>query len=117
MTNSIRFDVVAGLPFIRRVRITAGKNIWMTLSDFEARMHIRVAEDPRSTLKFDFTPHLRKSFDVNDIVIEWNLSGAQTRELKFGYFDLVVSDVGITDVRAIQVLHGYLHIRSTTTAA
>lgn len=116
-SESVRFSVKAGLPFGRRVRVTDGKNIWDNVDDFEARMQIREEESSTSHLKYDFTPHLVKSFDGNDIVIDWNLTGAQTRDLKFGYFDLVVSDVGATDARAIHVIHGYLSLDSITTTA
>lgn len=117
MAEPIRFEVTAGLPFSRRVRVVDGKNIWVNLEDFEARMQIRVEENPLSTLKFDFTEYLEKSYEANDIIIEWHLSGAQTRELKYGYYDLILSDVGVDDVRAIKILYGYLRVLSTITTA
>lgn len=114
-TEAVRFDVKVGLPFSRRIRVTDGKNIWADLDDFEARMQIRATDDSSSQLRYDFTPHLVKSFDVNDIIVEWNLTGEQTRELQFGYFDLVLSDTGVVDARAIQVIYGYLDLDSIIT--
>lgn len=116
-SQSVRFDVKAGLPFARQIRITNGKNIWATLEAFEARMHIREERDVTSSLKYDFSPHIIKSFDVDDIVLAWSLTGAQTRELSSGYFNLLVSDIGSVDDRAIQVIFGYLNLLPTTTSA
>jgi hypothetical protein len=114
--SSVQLDVKAGLPFSRRVRIVNGKHIWAELEDFEARMHIRVSEDSGSRLKYDFTPHLVTSFDNDDIIISWYLTGAQTRLLKIGYYDLIISDPGNTDAKAIQVLHGYLTLHPVITS-
>lgn len=110
MAGSTRFDVKAGLPFARRVRITDGKNIWTDEGDFEARMQIRAVDRADGALRFDFTPFLSQSIDANDILIEWNLSGSQTRELKEGYYDLMISDVGEIDTKAIRVLYGYVNV-------
>lgn len=117
LVTGLVLSIRSGLPFARRVRVTDGKNIWPSLTDFEARMQIRSSRDSESVLKFDFTSYLVKSFDNNDILIDWNLTGAQTRELPSGYFDLILSDVGTTDSRAIQALQGYFQILSTVTAA
>lgn len=109
--------VRAGLPFRRRVRLTDGKlTFWDNLSLFEARMQIRVDKDSRSRLKYDFTPHLATAFDANDILVSWNLSGAETLELKGGYFDLILSDIGTTDETAIPILWGTIDVTPIVTS-
>jgi hypothetical protein len=115
--SSTQLDVRPGLPFSRRVRLTDGKNIWADLDDFEARMHIRVSEDSSSRLKYDFTPHLGTSFDNDDILVEWALTGAETSLLKLGYYDLVISDTGVEDARAIRVLYGKFNLLPGTTTS
>lgn len=110
-------NITAGLPFARRIRVANGKNFWSELTDFEVRMQVRASKAYTSELLFDFTPWLVTTFDGNDIVIDWNLTGAQTRAVKSGYFDLVLSDVGTTDGSAIRALSGYFKVSSTTTSA
>lgn len=113
---STELNATAGLPFSKAVRLANGKDIWGALEECEARMQIRVNEDPGSKLKYDFTSHLRLEFDLNDILIKWDLSGAETRLLKSGYYDLIISDAGPSDDRAIRLLHGPFVLDSVTTS-
>lgn len=110
------FEVRGGLPWSRQVRITGGTTIWATLDSFEARMHIRVEKDFHSRLKYDFTPHLVPSIDGADIVIRWDLTGAQTALLKSGYYDLIVSDPGDIDSRGFPVIEGRIEVDPIVTA-
>lgn len=113
---STDFKVKAGLPFSRSVRLVDGKNVWPTLDDFEVRMHIRVAESSTSNLVYDFTPHLESVYEGNDIVISWSLSGSDTRSLRSGFYDLVISDPGAEDQRAISLAAGKISLSSLVTS-
>lgn len=110
------FDVKAGLPFRRRVRVTNGTTLWASLDLFEARMQIRVEPDLTSRLKYDFTPHLVTAIDGDDILVNWNLSGEDTLELKGGYYDLILSDMGNEDDTAIPVLWGTITVTPIVTS-
>lgn len=117
----------AGIPWDRQVQITDGKDRWATLGAFEARMQIRDGVSSTSALRYDMTPHLVKAFGTggtaNDIFISWSLSGAETRVLRAAcgdkerFYDLLVSDPGVTDEEALYVLHGRIRVNSTVTAA
>jgi hypothetical protein len=48
-----------------------------------------------------------------------SLTGAETRELaqKSGYYDMFLSDVGVTDARAFRILYGPLSVAPAVTSA
>ena len=118
MSTPVNFVVTAGLPFSRQVRITNGKSLWATEELFEARMQIRDGEDVSTALRYDFTPHLQKSYDGEDILVRWDLTGAQTRALKSGFYDLIVSDVGPEDAKALPpLLYGRFKVETLVTSA
>lgn len=115
MAEPQTFNVRAGLPFSKRIVITDGVTLWGTVEAFEARMQIRVEPDYLSSLKYDFTPHLVKAIEANNIVISWDLTGEETRSVKSGFFDLLLSDPGEVDTRAVLVLEGRINVRPVVT--
>ncbi|WP_028637708.1 hypothetical protein [Nocardioides sp. URHA0032] len=117
MADPTPLDVQAGVPYSRRIRITDGKNLWANLADFEVRSQVRAGRQITSPLKADLRPFLAASFDGNDIVIDLTLTGADTRTLVGGNYDILVTDTGATDALGLRVLHGTLTIAPTTTAA
>lgn len=108
-----------GLPFRRSVRIVDGTSLWPTLDDFEVRMQARTGQGETYPLVLDFTPHLTPSVDGADIVVDISLTGEETRALaeSQGYYDMLVSDVGVVDEEAIKALDGRLTIGPTVTTA
>ena len=108
--------ITAGLPFGRRVRVSGGTNVWPTLVDFEVRSQIRREPNSISELLGDLRPYITPSIDGVDIVLDIEMSGAQTRLIPEGYFDIVISDPGSTDTRAISVLTGRIKIKTLVTA-
>jgi hypothetical protein len=115
MAEPTPLDVQAGIPYSRRIRITNGKNLWANLADFEVRSQVRAGRQITSQLKADLGPFLVASFDGNDIVIDLTLTGADTRALVGGNYDILVTDTGATDARGLRVLHGNLTVAPTTT--
>lgn len=108
-------NMTAGLPYNRRIRIKDGKNVWSLLGDFEIRSEVRVSESPTATLKTTLSSFFNASFDVNDIILDLNLTGKDTRSLSGGYYDVVLSDTGSVDARAIRVLFGRLQLEQMVT--
>lgn len=108
--------LTAGLPFSRRVRVSGGANIWSTLVDFEVRSQIRREADSTSELLGSLIPYITPSIDGADIVLDIEMSGSQTRIIPEGYFDIVISDPGSTDLRAISVLTGRIKLSNLITA-
>lgn len=110
-------DITAGLPYNRRIRVKDAAVTWPTVEDFEVRSDVRVGPSSNSTLKAVLTPYISTSVDGQDLVLDLNLSGTETRALSGGYYDIVVSDPGETDNRAIVVLGGKLTIKPLVTGA
>ena len=107
----------AGLPYRRRARVTGAANIWPTSSDFEVRCQVRVSPDARSTLKATLTPFLTGTIDGEDVLVDLEMTGQQTRNLPGGYYDIVLSDLGVGDARAMTILFGQLKIQPLVTSA
>lgn len=110
-------EIVGGLPYNRRIRVKDAALTWPTLDDFEVASHVRVSESRLSTLKAILTPYIFPSIEGPDIVLDLNLTGSDTRTLSGGYYDIVVSDKGSTDSRAIRALGGKLKIQPLVTGA
>lgn len=117
MSEATNLAMQAGIPYARRIRITGGKNLWATLDAFEVRSQVRSGRQVSTPLKYDLTPHLTPSFDANDIVIDLALTGAQTRTVLGGNYDMLITDAGTTDAQGMRVLHGTLTVEPTTTDA
>lgn len=109
--------MTAGLPYSRRIRVTGATSIWSNLADFEVRSQIRVERSASSTLKANLTPFLSAEIEDDDIVVTLTLSGRDTRVIPSGFYDMIISDVGSEDVRAISVLSGQIKKRVLITAA
>ena len=118
----------AGLPYGRRFRMQDGKNTWANLADFEVRCQVRQGKTDDSLFLFNLTPYLTPSYDVNDIVVDLVMTGADTREARsaillltevaaVGNYDLIISDVGVEDARAIPLASGKVKIDTLVTAA
>lgn len=117
MSEPTDLAMQAGIPYARRIRITDGKNLWASLDAFEVRSQVRAGRQTSSPLKYDLTPHLTPSFDANDIVVDLVLTGAQTRTMVGGNYDMLVTDAGAVDAQGMRVLHGTLTVEPTTTDA
>lgn len=121
MSEAVTLPIIAGLPFTRRARLVDGRNIWGALVDFEARAQVRTRREPTATLITDLTPHLVAAYGVdtqaNDIIVDLVLTGADTRAMESGHYDIVLSDTGTTDARGIELLHGSVTVQTLATAA
>lgn len=117
MTKDKPLRVQAGSPYALRVVIANGTSLWTDLSDFDVRSQIRSGEGSQFPLRGDLTPFLTKSFEGDNIVITLNMTGSQTRVLKSGYCDMLVSDVGSADDKAIRVRIGIIEVLPIVTSA
>lgn len=107
--------IVKGLPYRRSIRVKGGVNVWPTVDDFEVRSQVRVSDDPSSTLKTDLAPYITARIDGLDIVLDLAMTGAESRTVLGGYYDIVVSDKGHTDLNAIRVLGGKFNVKPLIT--
>lgn len=115
---STDFEMHAGIPFARVIRVTDGKNVWGDLDDFEVRCQLRKGKSTTSGLILNLHDYMTVDFGGDDIVITWTMTGAEVRVFDAnGYYDLILSDTGTTDARAIRVLDGQVHVRNTITSA
>lgn len=114
MTN---LSITAGLPFAKSYRIVEGAQVWPGLDNFEVRSHVRQQKRPDSLLLFDLTPHIEATLDGDDILIKIEMTGAETRTVKAGKYDIVVSDDGPEDARALVVDSGTVRVGVITTGA
>lgn len=121
MSTATPLVVTAGLPYKRRFRVVGAKAIWPTLAEVEVRAHVRAGRQPTTALLVDLRPYLTLSSDVgiavNDILGELTMTGQQTRTLVSGYYDVVLSDVGAVDARAVRVLFGEFAVQTLVTGA
>lgn len=108
--NETTLDITGGLPYSRRIRITNGVNVWPTLDDFEVRSEVRASPHGASKLKATLSQFITPSIDGNDIVLDLQMTGSDTRALSNGYYDIVVTDKGSTDLRGLRVLRGQLTV-------
>lgn len=113
--------IQAGEPFSITVRLVNGKTVWTNLSDFEVRSQVRQQRNEAARLLLDLTPFLSAAFSTNDILVTLSLTGAETRLLATtaptGYYDMIVSDVGATDARAIMLIFGSIMVNPVVTSA
>lgn len=90
--------------------------MWETVEALEVRAQVRAGRTVDSRLRFDLTPFLVPSIDGEDVVVDLVLTGADTRLVQPGYFDVLVTDVGGADAQGVRV-PGVLVVSPTTTAA
>lgn len=117
MSDPVLLEITAGLPYRRRIRVTNGTSLWANLVDFEVRSQLREGKTISSTLLLDLAQFITKSLDGADIVLVLAMTGAETRTLSDGYFDIILSDPGIEDENAIPALTGKVKIGTLITAA
>jgi hypothetical protein len=115
--SDVELNIVAGLPYARRIRVTDGAKIWPSVDLLEVRSQVRVSPHWKSTLKATLTSYITPSIEGNDLVLDLKLTGAQTRTLSGGYFDMVVSDKGSVDERGLQVIKGIIKLEHLVTGA
>lgn len=112
----VPLEMVAGLPYAIRFRVTGVTAIWPTLDLLEVRGQVRKKDDPASPLVGNLTPYLVATIDGTDILVTLRLNGAQTRTMAKGYYDIVISDVGPDDDRALPVSKGPLVLDTLVTS-
>jgi hypothetical protein len=117
MAEPVTLSITAGLPYSRRMRVSGAKSVWPTADAYEVRSQIRVGKDVSSALVAELTPFLSASYDGTDIVVELELTGAETRTLGPGNYDIIISDKGAVDANGLTILSGKVKIKSTITAA
>jgi hypothetical protein len=115
--SDITLTVQAGEPFAQQIRIRDGQNVWASLGDFEVRAQVRQYRSTTSDLVVDLTPFLTVSLDANDILITLSLTGAETRAIRGGQYDVIVSDIGTTDARAVVLIYGTVEVSPVVTSA
>lgn len=103
------FNIKLGLPFTEQIRVRNGINVWATLDSFTIIFGLRETQDPNSRPIMSLTSYVTASYDGDDIVLVWSMSGVMTRALRDGYYSLVLSDIGSNPSRAIEVISGQLH--------
>jgi len=102
----VNLNITKGLPYSRRIRVTDGKLTWPTLDELEVKSDVRVSAVSTGTLKGSLAAFITPSFEGNDLILELRMSGKDTRTFSGGFYDIVVSDKGTDDIRAIRVLKG-----------
>lgn len=113
-------NVTRGLPYAVQWRVTDGKNIWADINDFEVRSQLRKTKLPTSLLIANLHDFMSKEYGVdaqaNDIIVKLIMTGAQTRALSMsGFFDVILSDPGVEDVRGLEIYSGKIKLSDTTT--
>lgn len=117
MADSVELSLTAGLPYSRRARVIGAANIWSAVDQFEVRSQVRAGKTESSLFLFDLRPYLTPTIDGEDIVIDLVLTGHDTRLVPKGYYDIIISDPGETDARALPVLSGKIKVNLLVTAA
>lgn len=120
MSNRVDLTIQSGLPFKKTIVVTlpADRDWWTVGDEFEVLAQIREKQTSDSCLLLDLAKYLTTTFTAPDTVtIYWVMSGAETRELKMsGYYDVVMSDVDVTDERAYVIMRGRFSRTSVITA-
>lgn len=118
VANTADLVMTAGLPYARRIRVTDGKDLWAALDDFEIRSDVRSGPAESTRLRADLGQFMTPSYDANDIVIDLALTGDDTRNsMESGYYDVLMSDVGLIDEAAVQVLSGQVTVKPSVSSA
>lgn len=96
----------AGVPYARRFRVVGAANVWPTLGDVEVRGQVRARRSHDAALVLDLAPYITPSIEGEDIVGDISMTGAETRTMVSGHYDIVLSDPGDVDARLVPVLQG-----------
>lgn len=115
--DPVPLDVTGGLPYSRKFRITNGVNIWSTVEAFEVRGQVRAKDKATAALVANLTPYLSREIDGNDIVVSLSMTGAATRTMNKGYYDILISDPGVEDAKALRVSEGPFNYDQVLTTA
>jgi hypothetical protein len=118
-------SMTAGAPFHQRIRMVGVKSIWSTVELLEVRAQMRVGPKSSDDLIVNLHDFMTYSFVGDDLVIDLDMTGGQTRALytlqwgpfKKGYFNVIASDVGVEDARSVVVPTVTIQITGTTTSA
>ena len=121
MTANVSFYIKAGLPFGKTVvmALPPTRDWWLELTDFEVQAQIREGKSETTPLIIDLNPYLKVTKnDVNTFRIDLDMTGEDTRAIsKEGRYDVLISDVGATDARAIKLMKGALYIEPVITSS
>lgn len=117
MSDVVDLTFKAGIPYRRRWVLTDGTNLWADASDCEVRCQVRGGTSTSTVLKMDLTPHLSVTIEGDNVVATLLMTGADTRVAKGGYYDMVISDTGTTDARAVRLGRGKISVEPTPTSA
>jgi hypothetical protein len=112
-------NITAGIPYGKLVTVTlpSGRVWWTSGSQFEVLFQLREGPDVNSALISDLRQYLTVTYTgPNTVSIAFDMTGEDTRTLtKSGYYDMIISDVGVVDNRAFIVLSGVVYLTSTVT--
>jgi len=110
MSTQVKFEITSGLPFSKVINITlpTGRTWWTNVNQFEVLMQIREQPTKYSKLILDMTQYLTVQFSSTNLLrVSLSMTGEDTRTFtKSGYYDLVISDTGLTDARAFVIIKG-----------
>lgn len=113
-------SIKSGLPFAKKINITlpSGRSWWTEVSDFEILMQIREKKDRNSPLVMDLADFLTITQVSDDVFsVDLAMTGADTRLLtRGGFYDMIMSDIGVTDERGLVIIQGPVKRTTVITA-
>ncbi len=116
----VPLDITAGLPFAKTFVATLplGRDWWTNTSQFEVLSQVREEARRDSPLVIDFADYITVTMTGADTVtIELVMSGEDTRKVtKRGFYDLIISDVGVSDARGYVLSKGPVRLNGVITA-
>ena len=114
----VNLSIVGGLPYKRKFRLLNGTAVWPTLANFELRSQLRKQASVDADLLLNFADYMTPTIEGADIVITLTMTGAQTRSLPAtGYYDIILSDPGEDDAKAVCVVPASKITKSTLVTA
>lgn len=112
--------IKSGLPFTKSYLVTlpSSRSWWTSTSGFEFIGQIRKKKTRDSDLLLDITQYISVTqIDVDTFLFEFKMTGQNTRLVtEDGFYDIIVSDIGIADNRAYEIGFGKVK-RSTIISA
>ena len=108
----ITYDLIikSGLPYSKSflLELPSGRSWWTMASQFEHVGQIRKKKDRDSELILDISTFISvTTVNADTYLFELKMTGQDTRTLtESGAYDIIVSDTGITDGRAIELSVG-----------
>lgn len=113
------WELAAGLPFSKQISVflPEGRDWWTSTEDFVVRMNVREGILPTATLVQDMADFMTVTMpDANTVEVDISLTGDQTASWeKGGFFDVILSDVDESVLRAKRLGHGRI-CRTTLTS-